>query len=219
MVTNDEQGDSHELKGVGTHFSFKRLVYQVWSSLVTFFGVLFFIEIFPTILMMSLSKRFGVSLGSLYYYYFLLFLSHFPSQFTRDIEKTKKKKIKRLWRCIEALITTLLVLLKRSRWAESNDTKEVHQRWLEWATQTVQKQVCLDTFGQLVWPTPFIIDNLYWFHYIHLIEIFITVPVIFLLKYQCVFKVFFFFPWFFFFSIFYFFIINCVSLFYYLRGS
>lgn len=96
--------------------------------------------------------------------FFLLFLFHFPSQFTRDIEKTKKKKIKRLWRYIEAFMTTLLVLLERSRWAESNDTKKVHQRQLEWATQTVQKQVCFDTFGQLVWPTPFIIDNLYWFH-------------------------------------------------------
>jgi cell division protein FtsW (lipid II flippase) len=48
-----------------------------------------------------------------------------------------------------------LILLKRYWQNETNDSKKNHQQWPEWATRAVQRQVSLDTSGQLVWPTLF----------------------------------------------------------------
>ena len=50
-----------------------------------------------------------------------------------------------------------LILLKRYWQNETNDSKKNHQQWPEWATRAVQRQVSLDTSGQLVWLTLFTI--------------------------------------------------------------
>jgi hypothetical protein len=52
----------------------------------------------------------------------------------RDEREKKRKTIKKHRRHIKTSITAPLVLLKKSRRDESNDTKKSHQRWPKRAT-------------------------------------------------------------------------------------
>jgi hypothetical protein len=85
---------------------------------VTFFGVLFFIEIFSTVLMVSLSKRFGVSLGSLYYYFFFTFSFSFPftiHEGQRKNKEEKNKKTLKMYRGFDNDITSTLGKISMGR--------------------------------------------------------------------------------------------------------
>jgi hypothetical protein len=53
----------------------------------------------------------------------------------------RKKERKRPQRHIDAPIIIPQVPSEKSWWDKSNDTKRIYQRWLEWTTLPVQKQV------------------------------------------------------------------------------
>jgi hypothetical protein len=73
--------------------------------------------------------------------------------------REKKSKRKKPWRHTETLMMTPSVLLKRSRWNESNDIKQCHKWWMKWVTQVVQRCQGSLLFGSLVWPTSVTVDD------------------------------------------------------------
>jgi len=132
MVTNDKQSESHELKGVKTHFPLSgsciKSGHRWWPSLV----LLCFIEIFPIVPLVSLSKRFGVSIGSLYYCFLYLFflISIHKSQDREKNKEEKNKKTLKMYRNFDDDITNTVRKILMG-WIQWHLEKSINSDWSE----------------------------------------------------------------------------------------
>jgi hypothetical protein len=85
------------------------------------------------------------------------------------------------------------VSLKRYKRNNSNDTIKDQKRWLEWTKRAFQMCWVLFAFRRLVWHAPITVHDLLWWHWIHLVDIFSTIPVVSSLEFWYASKSFYFF--------------------------
>ena len=97
-----------------------------------------------------------------------------------ELERRKERgrwRKKELWRCIKALITTSLLLLKKFWQDESNNTNKSYQWWPEWVYLSSKTSELPFIFRRQMWSIKIIIGDIYWYCCFRLMEIFMIILV------------------------------------------
>ena len=185
------------------------LDYYWWPSIVSldFFYRYLFNDTNDVIIRVSICIQY------LFIFFFLLLSLSSIHKLLRERgerKKTKKEKTLKTHQSTDA-DTTSTIKKHLDKTNPTTSRKVIICDWSE-SRELPKTQVSFTIFGWLIWLALFNVGNLNWYHWICLIEIFLTILVVSLLEFRCVSKIFFLFLF-----LSFLFIENYVKLFYKLR--